>query len=307
MAVRKDFSGPNASLDAGLPADLMRDTAAKDPTALGRRRNRGREEMKHDRLCGDPNQPRTVFDAEALQELAISIRAQGMLSPIRVRWHEGEGKWMIIAGERRWRAAKLAGLEWVPVWVVEGELTEQQILGEQLTENLQRVGLNGVDAARKIEKYMQMAGCTASQLRDLVGFDKSYVSRTLRLLRLSQPVQELVLGGKLASRTAYELTKLEEPAAQEDLARQAIENRWTVEDTARAIKSLKRPSQLSRREEGAGQGEAPRGTRIEITVARGAKVTVWVPWSPITDADQRAALESALQLLTKPVTLHVAA
>ena len=147
------------------------------------------------RVEPNPLQPRKEFDPEALQALADSITEHGMIQPLTVREVPG-GYYQIIAGERRWRAARLAGLEEVPVLVVEAD--DRKVMELALVENLQREDLNPMEEAAGYQTLMEEYGLTQAEAAQRVGKSRPAVANALRLLSLSQELSELVRGGKLS-------------------------------------------------------------------------------------------------------------
>jgi ParB family chromosome partitioning protein len=156
-----------------------------------------------DRIAADPDQPREEFDPEALQRLADSLRAKGQLQPIRVRWDEGRGAYIIICGERRWRAATMAGLETLHCVIVEGTVEPVELLAIQLVENALREDLRPVEQARAYRTLMDQKGWSTRQLAAELAVTQPQVVRTLALLDLPAVVQEAVEQGTLAPGTAY--------------------------------------------------------------------------------------------------------
>jgi len=160
------------------------------------------EPSEHDRLVNvavdhlhpGKYQPRTRMDAEALGQLAESIKAQGVIQPILAR-ASGDSQYEIIAGERRWRAAKLAGLETVPVLV--REVRDDLALAMALIENIQREDLNAIEEAAGIQRLIDEFGMTHESAAEAVGRSRSAVTNLLRLLSLTKPVRDLLLDGKL--------------------------------------------------------------------------------------------------------------
>lgn len=165
-------------------------------------------------------QPRAHFDEAGLDELAESIRAQGVVQPLVVS-PDGQGGYTIVAGERRWRAAQRAGLETVPVVIREVE-GERQLLELALVENLQRTDLNPVEEAEAYRALSEDFGLTQDQVASRVGKGRPTVANALRLLRLASPVLELLRAGQLTAGQARPLLALEDEAAQEALARRAV-------------------------------------------------------------------------------------
>lgn len=170
------------------------------PTASpkdGYARNRAAGEMLLANIVPDPEQPRKEFDQGAIERLSESIKARGLLQPLRVRWNPQLGKHVILVGERRYRAALLAGLTSVPCIFVETELTAAEILEEQLVENLLREDLNPIEQATSFQRYMELVGCHAKDLASLLKVSPSTVTQTLMLLKLPEDVQEQVAAGDI--------------------------------------------------------------------------------------------------------------
>lgn len=178
---------------------------------IGRRTNRLFGKIDIDRVQPDPQQPRTEFDEEALRQLADSIRDKGQLAPIRVRWSEDESVWLIISGERRWRAAKLAGLTSVDCFFQEQPLSPTQILEEQLIENLLREDLTPIEEAESYQHLMQVNGWNGKQLASALSISPTRISRALALLKLPHEMRTRIDSGELSARAGYELSRLPEP------------------------------------------------------------------------------------------------
>lgn len=185
-------------------------------------------EIEIDKVYANPNQPRKHFDAIALDELANSIEKHGIIAPILVS--KTDDGYMIIAGERRYRAAKQLGLKKVPIVI--GEYTDRQIQEISLIENLQREDLNPIEVARGIKQLMEGYDLTQDEVSKRLGKSRSSIANTLRLLTLSNDVIELIADGKLTSGHARALITL--PAeAQYKIAVEAIRNGYSVRDVER--------------------------------------------------------------------------
>ena len=184
----------------------------------------------------DREQPRKEFDAEGLEELAQSIRQYGILQPILV--NHSEGYYKIIAGERRWRAAKLAGLEQVPILVK--ELTEEKAFEISLIENIQRQDLNPIEEALAYRRLMDEYHMTQETVAERVGKSRSGIANFLRLLQLEPEVQQWVQEGSLSLGHAKVLSGVS--AGQTELAKQAVVNGWSVRQLEKAVKAFGRAS-----------------------------------------------------------------
>ena len=172
-------------------------------------------------------QPRTHFDETSLQGLAESIRSHGIVQPLLVR-RRGDG-YELIAGERRWRAAKLAGLTRVPVVVK--EVADDNLLEIALIENIQREDLNPIEEAQAYKKLIETVGLTQESLAGRVGRDRSYITNYLRLLRLPDDLQLLVIEGRLSTGHARTLLALSHVDLQRRMARKIIDDGLSVRAT----------------------------------------------------------------------------
>ncbi len=161
-----------------------------------------------------PWQPRTLYDEDSLNELAASIKEKGILQPLLVR-ELTPGLYELVAGERRWRAARLAGLERVPVIV--RDLSPQEALELALIENLQREDLNPIEEAHGYQRLMEEFGLTQEEVARKVGRDRSTVANALRLLKLPEDIQEDLLAGRLSAGHARAILSLKIPAQMRKL------------------------------------------------------------------------------------------
>ena len=223
MAGLKKTTGLGRGLDA-LLGDF--DATAK-PDAAGVR------ELAIDKLYPNPEQPRKEFDKERLEELAGSLKRHGMVQPIVARKY-GE-RYMIVTGERRYRAAKLAGLDKVPVVV--REFGTEEILEIALIENIQRENLNPIEEAAAISFLMEQHDLTQEEVSERLSKSRPAVANALRLLNLPEAVKKLVRSGALSAGHGRALAVLEDAAIQERLARQAVENRCSVRAMEQMVKA----------------------------------------------------------------------
>ncbi len=193
--------------------------------------NAGITEIELSSIFANPNQPRKVFDEVALRELADSISKHGVLSPIIV--NRSGDRFMIIAGERRYRASKMAGLNKVPVIIK--TYNERQIKEISLIENLQREDLNPIEAASAMKALMTDYGLTQEELADRIGKSRPSVANTLRLLSLSQEVIHMVADGTLSAGHARTLVSVPEKD-QIKFAKQAVKEGLSVRDVEKRVK-----------------------------------------------------------------------
>lgn len=182
----------------------------------------------------NPNQPRKVFDPTALNELAQSIRTHGVIQPILVT--RRNDRFMIVAGERRFRASKIAELTSIPAIVK--DFTDAQVQEIALLENIQRQDLNPIETARALKELQDSYGWTQEALADRLGKSRPVIANTLRLLSLCPEVIDLIEKGKLSAGHARSLVVVTNPEVQLKLAQQVINNKLTVRDMENAVKEV---------------------------------------------------------------------
>ena len=184
-----------------------------------------------DHIKPNTNQPRRMFDTESLKELAESIRQQGVVQPILAE-KLNEAEYYIIAGERRWRAAKLAGLNKIPVMI--REFNEEQKLEITLVENIQREDLTPIEEATAYSRLMETLGLSQQKVAEKVGKNRSTVANSLRLLRLSQPIKDALDEGKISAGHARALLSIEDESKRETLFTRVLEESLSVRETENA-------------------------------------------------------------------------
>ena len=191
-----------------------------------------------------PFQPRSVFDADRLQELAESIRHQGVIQPVVVRVR-GQDDYELIAGERRWRAAQIAGIKTIPAII--REVPDEIAIAMALVENIQRENLNPVEEATALRRLVDEFQMTHQEAGDAVGRSRSAVSNLLRLLELSHEVRELVDARHLEMGHARALLTLE-PSVQAQAAREVVAKDLSVRETEKLVRRMKNPPVTKKRE-----------------------------------------------------------
>ena len=191
-------------------------------------------EIDIDLIDPNPEQPRHRFDPRDLESLAASIRANGIVQPIVVRPHAG--RYQIVAGERRWRAAQQAGLRRVPVVIK--DIPDEKLLELALVENIQRQELNPIEEANAYRKLIDSIGLTQEQVAERIGKERSLIATTMRLLKLPNDIQRHIVEGKLSLSHGRALLMSEDPKIQRMVAQLAIDKDLSVRDTERAIKRL---------------------------------------------------------------------
>ena len=216
-------------------------------------------------------QPRKVFDQEALQDLASSIREHGVIQPVLVR--PAKNGYELVAGERRWRAARLAGLKQVPAIV--RELTDRQNMFYALIENMQREDLNSIEEARGMEEMMSAFGLNQEETAKTIGKSRSYVTNALRLLRLPQDVQDMVMDGRLSAGHARAIAGLEGESLQLEAAAKCVELGWSVRQVESYTGEKKSPAKR-RKPKASGKNKDKDLAAVEqqITEALGTKVRI---------------------------------
>ena len=212
-------------------------------------------------IVPDPTQPRTEFDQVELDQLSESIKRHGILAPLRVRPDQSTGKYCILVG-KRFRAARLAGLERVPCVVVSGEISERDILESQIAENLCRVNLNPIERANSFKRYLDLTGVQAKELADLLHVSPATVSKALALLGLDAEVQAKVADGTISATAGQAIAKIKDTAAQQQIARAAETDGLPAKRVEQRVRQKQGPAAPARK---------PVPT---FTVARGCKVIV---------------------------------
>jgi len=231
-------------------------------------------------IIPNPRQPRRALDQEALGELAASIKEQGLVQPLVVTGIEGG--YQLLVGERRWRAAKLAGLETVPVVI--REATPQQMLELALVENLQREDLNPLETATAYQQLMQEFEMTQQQVADKVGKNRVTVANTLRLLKLPNEVKDALLAEEISEGHARAMLRLRNEQEQIQVLRAIIKSGLSVRQTEELIRSLveepkakpkapEKPPQLRALED---QFRQALGTKVSLSQGKkGGKLVIY--------------------------------
>lgn len=271
----------NANLNESIGLRSVDSRPQLSPIAMakdvGRRANRSFGRIEINRVQPDPDQPRVEFDAEALQQLADSIREKGQLAPIRVRWSEQLAVWLIISGERRWRACKQAELKTIDCNFQEQPLSPTQILEEQLIENLLRVDLKPSEEAESFQKLMTVNNWNGKQLAMALSISPTRVSRSLALLKLPHETRVRIDSGEISSRAGYELSKLPEPALKEvTKANPTV----TIKQASRAVNKKRRK-----------QASPTRGIRQTFVAENG--------WRVVATSSRKGSYHDIEQALTE--------
>ena len=238
MALKR---GLGKGLDSLIPTNVMMESEVKHATVSTAS---SPEEEKDGTLMvklskGEPNreQPRKNFDEDSLQELAESLKQFGMLQPILVQ-NRGD-YYEIIAGERRWRAAKIAGLKEVPVIV--RELTDQEIVEISLIENIQREDLNPIEEAQAYKRLLTEFHLKQDEVAERVSKSRTAVTNSMRLLKLCDEVQKMVVDDMISTGHARALISIEDPEEQYLIAQKIFDEKLSVREVEKLVKDLHKP------------------------------------------------------------------
>ena len=217
------------------------------------------------------NQPRKEFDREALQQLADSIREHGVLQPLLVRTI-GESSYQLVAGERRWRAARMAGISEVPVIVK--ELDDTQAMEIALIENLQREDLNPIEEALGYHSLLEDFSLTQEILSKRIGKSRSAIANSLRLLTLDDGIKKLLITGELSSGHARALLSVENPEMRLALAKRIIEDRLSVRQAEEIAKKLNKEKKSPPKKDNTAEQIETEHLAEQIASVLGTKVKI---------------------------------
>ncbi|KNG93695.1 ParB/RepB/Spo0J family partition protein [Pseudaestuariivita atlantica] len=231
----------------------------------------------------NPDQPRRQFDKEALEELASSIEARGIVQPLIVRPHpQTEGDYQIVAGERRWRAAQIAKLHAVPVVV--REFDDLEVLEIAIIENIQRSDLNPIEEAAGYRQLLDRFGHTQDQLAESLGKSRSHIANAMRLLQLPTEVQEMVQDGRLSAGHARALITTDDPLG---LARQVVAKGLSVRETEKLAKGGYEPKAPKATRSAESSGEKDADTKaLEGDLSASVGMPVDIRHKPGTESGQ---------------------
>ena len=254
-------------LGRGLGA-LIPDVAPEETTEKS---EKNVEVMRLSNIEPNPNQPRTNFDAEKLEALAKSIEKYGVISPVIIRKNDKNRFYTIIAGERRWRAAKLAGLKEIPVIVKD---YDDKIMSEvALVENLQREDLNPLEEAGAIDELMKKYDLTQEEISERVGKSRSAIANSLRLLSLSDGVKKLIEQQEISAGHARALVGLS-AQQQEEIAFEVIRKELSVRQTEQLVSSCKKTGKTKKEKGEVVMNLAAKELQTSLSRKLGTKVRV---------------------------------
>ena len=227
--------GLGAILNAETKAvQTIEDSGAKDLVG-------GIMEIPIEDIYPNPNQPRTHFDEKALQELSESIKALGIIQPITLK-KEGD-KFLIISGERRYRASKLAGLKSIPAYI--RLVNDQGLLEMALVENIQREDLDAIEVALTYQRLLEEIGLTQEALSGRVGKERSTITNALRLLKLSPDIQQAIRNGVISAGHGRAIISVEGNDKQRLLFNKVVKEKLNVRQTEEWAKKLKKPTEIT--------------------------------------------------------------
>ena len=193
----------------------------------------------------NPDQPRKKFDENSLEELAASIKSHGVIQPIIVK--KVNDRYIIIAGERRYRASRIAGIKTIPCIIK--DYTDQEISEISIIENLQREDLNPIESARAIKNLIDSYNITQEEVADKIGKSRPAVANTMRLLSLPEGIINLIEGNKISAGHGRALLAVEDPVKQKEIAVEIIEKGLSVRDVENYIKNINKPKIISKKPE----------------------------------------------------------
>lgn len=238
MALKR---GLGKGLDSLIPTNVMMESEVKHATvstaSLPEEEKDGTLMVKLSKVEPNREQPRKNFDEDSLQELAESLKQFGMLQPILVQ-NRGD-YYEIIAGERRWRAAKIAGLKEVPVIV--RELTDQEIVEISLIENIQREDLNPIEEAQAYKRLLTEFHLKQDEVAERVSKSRTAVTNSMRLLKLCDEVQKMVVDDMISTGHARALISIEDPEEQYLIAQKIFDEKLSVREVEKLVKDLHKP------------------------------------------------------------------
>ena len=238
MPIKK--KGLGKGLDSLIPDNKSMKSVTSEKTVGSKEdaaAKSGVQVMKINEVEPNRDQPRKNFDEDALLELSDSIKQFGVLQPLLVR--KRKDYYEIIAGERRWRAAKLAGVKEVPV--IEKEYTDQEILEIGLIENIQRENLNPIEEAIAYKRLLEEFNLKQDEVAERVSKSRTAVTNSMRLLKLSDKVQQMIIDDMISTGHARALLAIDDPELQYTLANKIFDEKLSVRETEKLVKEIKNP------------------------------------------------------------------
>lgn len=235
--------GLGKGLDSLIPVSSSVPKSSTESKAADKKEEQGQETMvKITKVEPNREQPRKKFDEDALQELADSIKQYGVISPILVQ--DRKTYYEIVAGERRWRAAKLAGLKEVPVIIK--NFTEQEIVEISLIENIQRENLNPIEEAQAYKRLLTEFNLKQDEVAERVSKSRTAVTNSMRLLKLCDEVQQMIIDDMISTGHARALISIEDPEQQYMIAQRVFDEKLSVRDVEKLVKNLNKPEKVKK-------------------------------------------------------------
>lgn len=250
MAVKKKYNALGRGLDALISMDEIKTDGSSNIS-----------EVDMDRIQPNPNQPRREFDYEGLQELASSISQIGIIQPITLR-DTGDGNYTIIAGERRWRASRMAGLTRIPAYI--RTVDDENMMEMALVENIQRQDLTALEIALAYQHLIEQYGLTQEQLSDRVGKNRATVTNYLRLLKLPASIQMALKNREMDMGHARALLSLDDPAVQLKVFAEMQKEKMSVRRIEEMVKGLNEGATVKAP---GGKAIRPKGSRLNSEFA----------------------------------------
>ncbi|MBR6452421.1 MAG: ParB/RepB/Spo0J family partition protein [Lachnospiraceae bacterium] len=260
--------GLGKGLDALIPAEAV--PVNKENSKSNKKMN-GLEYVKIRLVEPNPNQPRKIFNEDDLQELADSIKEHGVIVPIVVQ--DRKDHYEIIAGERRWRASQRAGLKEVPVIIK--NCTEKEILTLSLIENLQRKDINSIEEAAAYKRLMTEFKMTQDEIAESVSKSRTAITNTIRLLKLSDKVQEMLIEDMISSGHARALLAIEDPEEQYTVAQKVFDEKLSVRDIEKYVRGMSEGKKSGKKEkENTELDFLYRDLEEKLKISLGTKVSI---------------------------------
>lgn len=231
--------GLGKGLDSLIPANKSKESEVEEVKVKEEPKS-GEQMMNINDVEPSRDQPRKKFEEDPLLELADSIKQYGVLQPLIVR--KRDNYYEIIAGERRWRAAKIAGLKEVPVIV--RDYSEQEIVEIALIENIQRENLNPIEEAKAFKRLLEEFHLKQDEVAERVSKSRTAVTNSMRLLKLSDKVQNMIIDDMISTGHARALLAIDDPEKQYELASKIFDEKLSVRETEKLVKSVKNPKQV---------------------------------------------------------------
>ena len=225
MAVKKKFNALGRGLDALISTEAVRTQGSSTIN-----------EISLDQIVPNSDQPRSLFDEDALQELANSISQIGIIQPITLR-QISDNRFQIIAGERRWRASQIAGLKTIPAYI--RTIKDENVMEMALVENIQREDLNAIEIALAYEHLLENSGMTQEKVSERVGKSRTAITNYLRLLKLPAQVQMALQKKEIDMGHARALLALDSPSLQLKVFKEILKNGWSVRKVEEMVQHLK--------------------------------------------------------------------